>query len=365
MRYVRRLDGLRGLAVLFVLVQHFPAIERAVWSNQIIGVYKKLGLGYIGVELFFILSGYLITRLLLEAVDRNEQHILVNFYIKRSLRILPVFFLTIAACVLLLPDYNYFFISTFLANYYFSFNPDPHPLRHFWSLAVEEQFYLVWPLLVLLLAGSKSKVGKILLVLIAVAIAIVLIRDILISTEVSRALIHRSVETRMIALCVGGYFAVYGIPTASFVRLMIALLVCVSMVFALQMLSVSGLWPYMKSTKTFGYLGVSICIFLLAAGSQSRLARIFEFRPLVGVGIVSYGLYVYHQPLYYYLGYSHLQMKGKQVSFETALLLVALTILVVLLSWFAIEKPLRANRHRFLRKTPLNQPSEIANKSDS
>ena len=92
MTYNPRLDGLRGLAVLLVLAQHFPAIEGGSWFTKGMKLYNSLGLGYVGVEIFFILSGYLITRILLEATERQAHSILRDFYIKRIFRILPIFF---------------------------------------------------------------------------------------------------------------------------------------------------------------------------------------------------------------------------------------------------------------------------------
>lgn len=348
MDYVRRLDGLRGIAVLLVLLQHFPAIQGLDFYNRFLSFFKKLGLGYVGVELFFILSGYLITRLLVSAFEQRQQNILKNFYIKRAFRILPVFFLTIGVCFLLLPEFDYKYIAGFLANYYFAFYTDPHPLRHFWSLAVEEQFYLIWPLIVLLAVSYRFRIEKVLVVLMCIAVAIILYRDVWVATELSRDLIHRSVETRMIALCVGSYFAVCGLPEKSLQFLFFLLAATVILVMGLQLLNQTGLWPYMKSTKTFGFLVVSSCIFLMAAKNGSRLVWFFELRPLVAIGLVSYGLYVYHLPLFYYLGYSHMQMRGDQASLGVAIALLSATFFIAIISWFLMEKPLRSIRKKFL-----------------
>jgi peptidoglycan/LPS O-acetylase OafA/YrhL len=356
MDYVRRLDGLRGIAVLMVLLQHFPAIHGLDVYNRLLSLFKKLGLGYVGVELFFILSGYLITRLLVIAFQQRQQKILTNFYIKRAFRILPVFFLTIGVCFFLLPEFDYKYIAGFLANYYFAFNTDPHPLRHFWSLAVEEQFYLIWPLIVLMAVSYRFRIEKVLMVLMIIAIAVVLYRDVWVATDLSRDLIHRSVETRMIALCVGSYFAVCGLPTKSLQFLFVLMAATVILVMGLQLLSQTGLWPYMKSTKTFGFLIVSSSIFLMAANSESRLVWFFELRPLVAIGVISYGLYVYHLPLFYYLGYSHMQMRGNQASLGVAVMLLSCTFLIAIISWFCMEKPLRSIRKRFLLPSDPKNP---------
>jgi peptidoglycan/LPS O-acetylase OafA/YrhL len=300
------------------------------------------------VEVFFILSGYLITRILLNAVERRESHILPNFYIKRAVRILPIFFLTIGICLVMLPGFDYRYIAGFLGNYFFAFNPEPHPLRHFWSLAVEEQYYLVWPLMVLFLSGSRQKLGLLLIALCVLAVLIILFRDVVVATDLSRALIHRSVETRMLALCVGGLLAVYRVPNPNVFYLFTRGIAIVVFVMLMQQLSQAGLWPYMKSIKTFGFLGISLLLFLVAFNKTHMAGRVFEFKPLIDAGKVSYGLYVYLLPLFYYFGYSHMQVKGQVIPFDAAVMLVAVTILIALISWRYFEHPLMQYRRRFL-----------------
>jgi len=356
MTYMPRLDGLRGIAVLLVLIQHFPLIEGAAWINAFMLLFKRLGLGYVGVEIFFILSGYLITRILVAAVERGESRILPDFYIKRAFRILPVFFLTIGVCFIVFPQFQYGYVSIFLGNYFFAFNPEPHPLRHFWSLAVEEQYYLVWPLIVLFLAGSRERLGPILIGLCVVAVTIVLIRDVVIATDLARMLIHRSVETRMLALCAGGLLAVYGVPKWSLFSLLIQGVAIVCIVLFMEQLSQADLWPYMKSVKTFGFFALSLLVFLAAINGTTFVGRLFEFKPLINTGKVSYGLYVYHLPLFYYFGYSHMQFKPQNIGVDFAVMLIAVTGLLALVSWRYFEQPLMRYRERFLVYDASREP---------
>ena len=212
MQYQRSLDGLRALAVSLVLLEHFPRIKDAELLNTLVIFIKKSGLGYIGVEVFFVLSGYLITNILLSELRQKRERIIRNFYIKRALRILPVFVLTIVTCIVIFPGYNYFYPAVFLSNYYFSFDPSPHPLRHFWSLAVEEQYYIFWPAVVVAVGLASKRYMVLFAIIISISLCTIIVRDFFFPSKFAQALIYRSLESRMLALTVGGMFAVYGIP---------------------------------------------------------------------------------------------------------------------------------------------------------
>ncbi len=144
MKYVKQLDSVRAIAVTLVIIGHwFP-----------FAFVGKLQLGPVGVDIFFVLSGFLISRILMEARESGERklHVMKNFYIRRVLRIFPIYYITI---FLLLLFHNYtgtdikeafaWFI-TYTQNYHFyRIQNWDGPVAHLWSLAVEEQFYLVWP----------------------------------------------------------------------------------------------------------------------------------------------------------------------------------------------------------------------------
>ena len=150
------LDGLRGLAILLVLLHNFDVLDlggdRALGSVLVKEVFY---IGWIGVQLFFVLSGYLITRGLL--ATQSEPDYFGRFFLKRVLRIFPLYYLALLVFLVLLPatgwveqrsmQYSSLWLWTYLSNWTTPFEPTGGPLPHFWSLAVEEQFYLVWPLL--------------------------------------------------------------------------------------------------------------------------------------------------------------------------------------------------------------------------
>jgi peptidoglycan/LPS O-acetylase OafA/YrhL len=150
------LDGLRGLAILLVLLHNFDVLD--LGGARALGpmVAKEfLYIGWIGVQLFFVLSGYLITRGLL--VTQTRPDYFERFFLKRVLRIFPLYYLALLVFLVLLPatgwvaqrsmQHSSLWLWTYLSNWTTPFEPTGGPLPHFWSLAVEEQFYLVWPLL--------------------------------------------------------------------------------------------------------------------------------------------------------------------------------------------------------------------------
>src|SRR5688572_6248603 len=155
---LQSLDGWRALSVILVLGGHSERVYRG--SAKWITVFRWSE-GALGVLFFFVISGFLITLLLIAENDRNGGISLKHFYIRRALRILPVYFaflLTIAALQYFTP-YSQSWVA-WLGNLTFTQNflGSPHPTAHLWSLSVEEQFYLLWP--VILVALLKSGVSS-------------------------------------------------------------------------------------------------------------------------------------------------------------------------------------------------------------
>ena len=140
--YYPKLNSLRAIAIILVLIEHFAY---AIGSH--------FSAGYYGVDLFFVLSGFLITNILLKKNDNTNFKNWVNFIGRRALRIFPIYYLTIL--LLLILDYQplkkeLLYVATYTYNYAWEYFELPlSNISHFWSLAVEEQFYLVWPIIVL------------------------------------------------------------------------------------------------------------------------------------------------------------------------------------------------------------------------
>ena len=171
--YYPVLDGLRGLAILLVVFYHN------------FGFINYLFFGWLGVDLFFVLSGYLITDILLR--EGTSGPALRRFYIRRVLRIFPLYYLSLILALLVLPSFpalqkplqyyreNQFFLWTYLQNWLYIFKPVNNTtfLHHFWSLAVEEQFYIFWPLVIMLLRTPR----RLLLFLSGLLLAVLLFRS--------------------------------------------------------------------------------------------------------------------------------------------------------------------------------------------
>src|SRR5262245_37043382 len=148
--YMKQLDALRGVAIVAVLIEHFLPEDHFL---------RGLPWGGMGVQLFFVLSGYLITLILLDGraavtAGQDQWHILRNFYARRFLRIFPIYYLVLGVTALLgvvVVRQLFSWVFTYMSNVYFVFNGPREMVFHLWSLAVEEQFYLIWPWLILLL----------------------------------------------------------------------------------------------------------------------------------------------------------------------------------------------------------------------
>lgn len=204
---IETLDGLRGLAALLVLWAHFPLIGESSLSklSKLLSTYTYAG--YIGVDIFFALSGFLITRILL--VEKYQGTLSFRrFYIKRFLRIFPIYYLSILVVGFMITWKHMGWVAFYASNYFFSFNVDPHPMRHTWSLCVEEHFYLFWPLIIRFFSiQTAKKIIGFLLPLLAIgsAIATVFIFD----KQLADDLVYRGTSYRILTLALGSAVAYY------------------------------------------------------------------------------------------------------------------------------------------------------------
>lgn len=350
--YRRWLDGLRGVAVLAVLAYHFGLASG----------------GFLGVDLFFVLSGFLITTILVEEWQKRGTVRLGQFYLRRGLRLLPAFLALLLVGYLAIRLFRPGQTATYtgemmvagcyLANWPTLHNTDMPSLGHTWSLSLEEQFYLIWPVLLYFMLRLGLSRRRILLLVACGIVAsashrLVLHRLYRASGEPNLTTVLRmytGLDTRADALLVGclvGLLAVWNLLPAS--RRFLAGIKTASILAT----AVLG-WLILNRTIHFGkpqlheggytlvaLLGGVLIVRMLLAPSRIG-TRILEWSPLVFVGRLSYSLYLVHIPVIYWL-----KPAGLGWAYPGQTLLVGVLCLAAsLVSYYGVELPFLRLKHR-------------------
>jgi peptidoglycan/LPS O-acetylase OafA/YrhL len=351
-RQIPALDGIRGVAIFWVVLHNatgFPLAASSRWLH----VFPLLASrGWIGVQLFFALSGFLITAGLLDS--QVTAHYFRDFYAKRALRILPLYYTVLFALLVILPRFialpyahdHQAPLWLFAGNWTQSF---PYGFAHFWSLAVEEQFYLVWPLVVWRLAPRR-----LLTVCLWIAVGALLLRCVLSAYGADPWTLYSNTACRMDALSLGGAGAcVLRIPAfreaARWRQSDVAggaLLVFLAGIPLTDMYDNGTLVG-----KTFGYsfLALACAAFvmwtaLLDGRAPFGVGWLLNWPPLRSCGKYSYGIYVFHNLLHQLVGEPWLIARfGKlpplPIAFVYALAVFLISYVVALCSYYALEKP--------------------------
>lgn len=298
--YYPSLDGLRTVAVGIVLCAH--------------GGVPYFRSGGVGVDMFFVLSGFLITNILSGEWARNGGINFRNFYARRFLRLAPALFLTCAFVGVSktwltghFPGTDIALSLSYTANWALAiYGYTLTWLNHCWSLAIEEQFYLIWPIVIVVLERSvRSPIAKV-SILLALAVLLALRRAMMVGIWTDER-INFGLDTRMDTLIVGAALAYFFrcLPKGGLSdRVSKALGRVVAPVAFLGMFAVINIvtW-YSPWMGWIGYVLVggaaALVVMDLAGGRHSLLARPLATRPLVFVGKISYGLYLFHLPVYY------------------------------------------------------------------
>lgn len=300
------LDGIRGLAILLVLLFHCGAfVDRGTFVQKL---YRTLAdCGWVGVELFFVLSGFLITGILLDT--RHQKHYFLDFYARRALRIFPLYYAFLAG-ILLLGQFPNDSIAErvsywlYLQNWLPFFRPEPESMvSHLWSLAVEEQFYLTWPALVLF-AARRNAVGTLCL---ATAVFGFTCRSVLVMWDQPAYFLTIA---RVEALAFGAYVAVLFRRHGSLVPLRqtarrVALASGVMLLFVAG--ARRGFFGFDDVVLIVGYTPLALffssgVVLALSAGEDSPLRRCLRTSGLRKTGTISYGIYIFHAPIVLLLG---------------------------------------------------------------
>lgn len=298
--HIPALDGVRGLAILMVMLFHFLPYGTPGQPWAIRAALLGIHVGQTGVDLFFVLSGFLITGILLDT--KSNAHYFRNFYARRTLRIFPLYYGSLLLFMILLPNFTSLFHPVpvrqqlwlwFYARNIADFARAPAPAGHFWSLAVEEHFYLLWPAVVFFF-NRKSLAGF----CVVVMIVAMLTRGTLLAAGFSE--MASLTPCRMDGLAAGAFLAAVlrGPNQAKYDR-RLAWLMLLSLAIPLLPLYVtlSGTTlPIVQSVKysllSLFYAGLLLLV--LRARIGSLVARIFTSSPLRVLGKYSYGLYVFH-----------------------------------------------------------------------
>jgi peptidoglycan/LPS O-acetylase OafA/YrhL len=340
--YIPELDGLRGIAIAVVLLYHcHPKLE----SSHLDVVARW---GWIGVNLFFVLSGFLITGIIVDS--REDPHFFRNFYARRGLRIWPVYFL-----LLLL---NFFIVPFLFGNFWWAvqqarsapwthyvffiqnlvFAAMPGTLGPTWSLAIEEQFYVFWAPTARLLRNAA-----LLPLLIAVFLASPLIR-----LENTGFLTKVHTLTHLDGLAIGSLIAL-SLRMFNFDRKVwkrvAAAAITLGMIGAINMLFRGSVFT--DTLLALGFGGMLIAA-LLVTGKQSSYGSFLTSRPLKYLGTISYGLYLIHILCFVMLGAFDLKMVkyGIWGDLSVVALRIFVSICAASLLWYGFERPiLRLKKH--------------------
>jgi peptidoglycan/LPS O-acetylase OafA/YrhL len=335
--YRPEIDGLRAIAVLSVILYHAE--------------FELFGGGFVGVDVFFVISGYLITSIIVNELQ-EDKFSLVDFYERRIRRIFPALFVVMLSCMVFawlwyLPndfkDYaqSQVAVSMFISNLlfwrqtgYFDSANELKPLLHTWSLAVEEQFYLIYPVGILLIFRYFKRWMSSLIVFVAF-LSFVFAQW---ASYKRPALAFYFLPARIWELLVGALVAIFLINRQEkrIHRVLRETCAC----FGLILIAYS-VFAFKSSTPFPGMFAlvptVGAALIIVFGEGDSFTGRLLSFKTLVGIGLVSYSAYLWHQPVFAFARYQDFQSQLRYIP----ILLLAITFGLAYLSWKYIETPFR------------------------
>jgi peptidoglycan/LPS O-acetylase OafA/YrhL len=347
---VPALDGVRALATIAVLLFHNARTTIDIPLPEFHQGDAWRG-GFLGVDVFFVLSGFLITTLLLREHDATRRIEFRRFWSRRARRLLPALFVLLLIEALLA---RYVFTPVtasrlrgdalgtlfYFENWRLATGSSP-VLSHTWSLSIEEQWYLVWPLLLALFLYLARGQARRVLAPIAVLTVASAAECAALFTPVNHSSVraHYGTDTRAQALLVGAALAVFLLWRPTIRGRLLHVTAWVALAFLVwSFLAMRGGDPWLYHG---GFLLVAVAsAVLIAAAVQmpaSAVGRLLASRPLVAIGLVSYGLYLYHMPIYRWISTDRTQLEALPLLF----LRLAVTTAVAVASYHLVEKPFR------------------------
>jgi peptidoglycan/LPS O-acetylase OafA/YrhL len=343
LRHYRDLDGVRAIAALMVMCLHFsPQISSGSTLNNFI---KKVApFGGTGVTLFFVLSGFLITRILLNS--KKDGTYFSTFYIRRSLRIFPLYYLFLIVSFLIVPAFTHthaegtWYFWVYLQNIAFTFGWPADGPNHFWSLAVEEHFYLFWPLVVYFC--SEKKLFK---VVAGIIVAALLCRILLLSYNYG---VFYFTFTNMDALAIGALASLYERKGTVSKRPSLYLLYFLGLLIPSLALGlvVSGkkmdiIQVIKLPLMAFAYY--FLIIYLISLKGSNLIKTVLSSKPLTYLGRISYGMYVFHPAVFgYFQGKGFIRSWPLNMAFQ-----FAVSIAIASLSYYLYEQQFLKLKDRF------------------
>jgi len=353
--YVPALDGLRGAAVAGVVAHHLGYLDG----------------GFLGVDLFFVLSGFLITSLVLTEWASSDGIDLGHFWLRRGRRLLPALFVVMVAVAFYaalsangieLPRIRADGLATLLyvqnwheivagTNYWDQYAA-PSPLQHMWSLAIEEQFYLVWPLVLVLVltkgrrTDRRRRVGRLLALCVGLGLAsaVAMVVQHHPGEDVNR--VYYGTDTRAAAILIGAAIAaavtLWGHPRGQQARRLVEAAGIVAAVgLAVVWFKISGVNERLYEGGFFLFgLAVGAVILAVTTAGDGPLSRVFSIAPLRWLGLVSYGLYLWHWPVIVFLTEERVHLGGLPL----AAVRVAVALVLTVASYYVVEQPIRRGR---------------------
>ncbi|HHF0148660.1 TPA: acyltransferase family protein [Haemophilus influenzae] len=351
-KYRPEIDGLRAIAVISVIIYHLN-------ENWLSG-------GFLGVDIFFVISGFLITGIIITEIQQNSFS-LKQFYTRRIKRIYPAFITVmalvsfIASVIFIYNDFNKLrktielaiaFLSNFylgLTQGYFDLSANENPVLHIWSLAVEEQYYLIFPL-ILILAYKKFREIKVLFI-ITLILFFILLATSFVSANFYKEVLHQPniyylSNLRFPELLVGSLLAIYH-NLSNKVQLSKQISNILAILSTLLLFSCLFLM-----NNDIAYIpGVTLilpCIFtalIIHTTSQNNIVKLcLSNKAIVFIGKISYSLYLYH---WIFIAFAYYITGEKQINNQSIAIVIVLTIIFSVLSYYLIEQPIRKSKLNF------------------
>ncbi|HEY2671899.1 MAG TPA: acyltransferase family protein [Rugosimonospora sp.] len=377
-QYRPALDGVRAFAVAAVVLFHA-------------GVPGITG-GFLGVDAFFVVSGFLITSLLLAERDRHGRISLAAFWGRRARRLLPALLVVLIAVVIagqfLLPTVELRLLRgdglaalVYVANWrmiyrgggnYFAQTSAPSPLQHTWSLGIEEQFYLFWPLIVVGLMAwlaarhgdtRRARVGLLLLSVAGAGASAYAAARLYSPGNVNRA--YFGTDSRAQAILIGCALALLlsllggraqGADPHRVHPVLGTFAICAAAGLGWLLTNADGTaaWMYRDAGLTAAAVAVAVLIAHAVVSPNSPTARLLALTPLVWLGRISYGVYLWHWPLFQFVNADRTGLSGLPLLF----LRLGLVLIIPIISFFVVEEPIRHGRG--LRRVPRLAPVTTA-----